>query len=144
MLEQSAYVAQVLGVILILASLIYVARQVRQNTAAQIAGSRQMLLTADLSFLSMCMEYPESAIGLGDVIEQVRPTALLVMYLRTREFAWYQYQSGILDKTTWESYMAPTAVVFDSDLAKRIWASEVIRLDAAFRAEIDMHLRGAR
>ena len=143
MLEQSAYVAQILGVILILASLIYVARQVRQNTDTQIASSRQTTLTSDLSFLSMCLEYPEAAVGLGNVIEEVRPTALLVMYLRTREFAWYQYQSGILDKTTWESYMAPTAVVFDSDLAKRIWASEVIKLDAGFRAQIDMHIRGA-
>ena len=105
MLEQSAYIAQVVGVMLIVASLAYVARQLRQNTDAQIAASRQATLASDLSFLSMSMSYPEAALGLGSETQDVRSTALLVMYLRIREFAWYQYQSGILDETTWESNM---------------------------------------
>jgi hypothetical protein len=136
-LEQWAYVAEIFGVILIIASLVYVAQQLRQNTNAQLAASRQATLTADLQLLSMCMDYPEAATGLGDDIEDVRPTAVLVSYLRIREFAWYQYQSGILDQTTWESYMAPTAVVFQSQLARRIWASNVIKLDTGFRAQVD-------
>ena len=111
-LEQRAYVAEIFGVILIIASFVYVAQQVRQNTNAQLAASRQATLAADLQLLSMCMDYPEAATGLGDKTEDVRPTAVLVSYLRIREFAWYQYQSGILDQTTWESYMAPTAMVF--------------------------------
>ena len=90
------------------------------------------------------MSYPEAALGLGSETQDVRSTALLVMYLRIREFAWYQYQSGILDETTWESYMAPTVVIFESDLAKRIWASDVIKLDAGFRAQVDVYIqRGA-
>ena len=142
-LEQWAYVAELVGVILIIASLVYVALQVRQNTEGQIAASRQATLAADLELLRMCMDFPESVSGLGEDVEQVRPAAYLVSYLRIREFAWYQYQSGILDKTTWESYMAPTAAVFDSDLARSIWASNVIKLDAGFRDQVDKLIRRA-
>jgi hypothetical protein len=141
-LEHWAYIAEIVGAIVIVASLVYVAAQVRQNTKAQLAASRQATLAADLEFLSMMVDYPEDAVGLGAELEDVRSTAFLVAYLRIREFAWYQYQSGILDRTTWESYLAPTAVVFDSELAKRIWASSVIRLDAGFRAQID-HMIGS-
>ncbi len=136
-LEQWAYVADIVGAVVIVASLVYVAMQVRQNTKAQFAASRQATLASDLELLSMMVDYPEDALGLGATPDDVRSTAFLVAYLRIREFAWYQYQSGILDQTTWESYLAPTAVFFDSELARRIWASNVIRLDAGFRAQID-------
>jgi hypothetical protein len=136
-LEHWAYVAQIVGVIVVIASLAYVAVQVRQNTVTQIAASRQAILAADLELLSWAMEHPEDAPGLGDVIEDVRSTAFLVAYVRIREFMWYQYQNGILDKTTWESYLAPTTAVFESDLARRIWSANVIKLDADFREQID-------
>jgi len=136
-LEQWAYLAQIIGVIVVIASLAYVAVQVRQNTVTQIAASRQATLAADMELLSWCMEHPEDALGLGNAVEDVRSTAFLVAYVRIREFMWYQYQNGILDQTTWESYMAPTAAVFDSDLARRIWAAGVIKLDARFREQID-------
>lgn len=136
-LEQWAYVAQIAGVVLVIASLVYLAVQVRQSTDAQIAATRQATLSADLELLSWSMQYPESAPGLGDNVDDRRLTAFLVAYVRIREFMWYQYQSGVLDQKTWESYMAPTAAVFDSDLARRIWASNVIRLDAQFRDQFD-------
>ena len=94
-------------------------------------------MTADPETLSWCMQYPEDALGLGGAVEDVRASAFLVAYVRIREFMWYQLQSGILDKTTFESYMAPTAAVFDSDLARRLWNSNVIRLDARFREQLD-------
>lgn len=136
-LENWAYVAQIVGVIVVIASLAYVAIQVRQNTVTQIAASRQAILAADLELLSWAVEYPEDAAGLGDAVEDVRTTAFLVAYVRIREFMWYQYQNGILDRTTWESYLAPTTAVFESDLARRLWASNVIKLDTRFREQVD-------
>ncbi len=112
-LEEYAYLAEMLGVILIIASLVYVARQLRQNTDAQLATSRQTMLEADLVLLSKSMDYPESAAGLGKSPDEVRLASWLISYLRIRGFAWFQYQSGILDQTTWESYIAPTTLVFE-------------------------------
>ncbi len=137
-LEQYAYLAEIIGVILVIASLVYVARQLRQNTDAQLATSRQAMMAADLDLLSKSMDYPEAALGLGQAdAEDVRRTAFLISFLRIREFAWYQFRNGILDETTWKSYLAPAAVVFASDQARKVWNSDVIRLDSDFRALID-------
>jgi hypothetical protein len=136
-LEHWAYVAQIVGVIVVIASLAYVAIQVRQNTVTQVAASRQAVLAADLELLSWAMEHPEDALGLGDTADDIRSTAFLVAYVRIREFMWYQYQNGILDQTTWESYLAPTAAVFESDMARRIWDANVIKLDERFRKQMD-------
>lgn len=119
-LEQLAYLAEIIGVILIIASLVYVARQLRQNTDAQLATSRQAVLAADLNLLSNSMAHPEFSTGLGDSPENVRLAAWLISYLRIREFAWFQYQNGILDQTTWESYIAPTPLVFSSPESRAI------------------------
>ena len=139
-LEQGAYIAQIIGVILIIASLVYVAVQVRQNTDAQLTASRQATLAAHVELLGRSMDYPEATEALGESVEDVQFNAWLVMYLRITEFAWYQYQNGILDKVSWESYSAPTAAVFQSERAKRVWDSNVIRLDPGFRAFVDQTL----
>ena len=86
------------------------------------------------------IDYPESTVGFGNeglTAEQVRFTAWLVSYLRIREFAWFQYRNGILDDTTWNSYMAPTGAVFGSDLARAVWESGAIKMDAEFMARVD-------
>jgi hypothetical protein len=142
-LEQGAYVAQIVGVVLVIASLVYVAMQVRQNTDAQLTASRQATLAAHVELLGKSMDYPEATEALGQSPEDIRFNAWLVMYLRITEFAWYQYQNGILDRTSWESYAAPTAAVFAADRARRVWDSQVIRLDPGFRAHIDQALAAA-
>ena len=142
-LEQLAYVAQIVGVVLIIASLVYVAVQVRQNTDAQLTASRQATLAAHVELLSRSMDYPEATEALGISNDDIRFNAWLVMYLRITEFAWYQYQNGILDKISWESFMAPTVAVFAAERARRVWDSDVIRLDPGFRAHIDRALAAA-
>ena len=120
LLEQWSYIADVIGVILIIASLVYMARQLRQNTDAQLATSRQAMLAADLDLLSKSIDYPEAARGLGTSPDEVRHASWIISYLRVREFAWYQYRNRILDQTTWESYIAPTAVVFESPESRAV------------------------
>jgi len=139
-LEQYAYLAEILGVIIIVVTLLYLSVQVRQGAHALLATSREATMTAELGFLSKCMDYPEIAMGFGDsglTAEEIRLTTYLVSYLRIREFAWFQYQNGILDDTTWESYMAPTVGVFASDTARGVWNSDAIKMDPGFMAYVD-------
>ena len=142
-LDQWASVSQSVGVVLIIASLAYVGVQVRQNTNAQLTTSRQATLAAHVELLGRSMEYPEATEALGSSADDIRFNAWLVMYLRITEFAWYQYQNGILDKTSWESYMAPTVAVFAADRARLVWDSNVIRVAPGFRARIDEALANA-
>ena len=55
MLENLAYVAQIVGVIVVIASLIYVARQVRQNTELLRSNARQALLSNDHAAIQLSM-----------------------------------------------------------------------------------------
>lgn len=48
-LEQLAYLAEVVGVILIVASLIYVGKQLKQNTEFLRSTKRQALVNNDLT-----------------------------------------------------------------------------------------------
>jgi hypothetical protein len=46
---------------------------------------------------------------------------MLTAFLRNREIAWLQYQNGILDDATWESYQSPIAIVLASHQARNWW-----------------------
>ena len=58
-LEQWAYLAEIIGVILVIASLIYVAQQLRQNTEMMRAESRNAVHHSKQQELFTLMKYPE-------------------------------------------------------------------------------------
>jgi hypothetical protein len=110
-------ISELVGVIVVGVTLCYVAVQIRQNTNAMVANSRQGLLDADLALISDFMGYGVDPHLIGDEIEltpedERRFIWIVVKAIRIREFAWHQYKSGNLDEETWRSYMAPVAGIF--------------------------------
>jgi len=120
--EKISAVAEIISSVAIVITLIYLTVETRQNTDALLAMSQQAALDADLSWLSTQIEYPELMGQVDDPNlsqeDWARTQAYLVQYLRIREFAWFQYQNGILDEPTWQSYLRPTANVFASERAR--------------------------
>jgi hypothetical protein len=46
----------------------------------------------------------------------------MAAHFRVREFAWFQYQDGILDQAAWESYLYSTRSMLNSSpTAVQIW-----------------------
>lgn len=123
-LEAVSNVADIIGVILVVASLIYVARQLHQNTEMLRSNSRQAALNADLDGLTSLIEHPVDFLTLDSSAlspeQELRVQFILVKTLRAREFSWFQYRSGVLDEATWQSYLAPSRAVFSSDKARRL------------------------
>ncbi len=118
-------IGDLVGVLAIIASLVYVALQVRQNTRAILGNSRQCLLDADLVLISGYIEYAIDPHLIGDEVDLTpadhrRFVWTVIKAIRIREFAWHQYQSGSLDEETWQSYMAPVAGIFSSNRAKAV------------------------
>ena len=118
-------VTEILGFVIIVASLFYVARQVRQNTDAILTGSRHALLASDLELISEYMTYSIDPHLVRDDLEltpedERRFVWLLIKAIRIREFAWHQYKSGSLDEKTWHSYMAPVPDMFSTNRAKAV------------------------
>ena len=139
-LEEYAYLAEIIGVVLIIASLIYVARQLHQNTDAQLATSRQSLLEADLDLFSKSMDYPGASRGLGNTADEVRLASWLIAYLRIREFAWFQYKSGIMDEDAWISSLSPLSRILRQEQAKLMWENASLEIDPEFVAYLNQIL----
>jgi hypothetical protein len=122
-LQEYALIAEIIGGISIVASLLFVGFQVRQNSEALLAGSRLNLLGADLQVLDNMMDYPE----LYDVPNQdgftgdaaLRLRVHYVTMMRIREYAWQQYNNGVLDELTFQAYLEPLKFVFNSEVGRQ-------------------------
>jgi hypothetical protein len=121
-LQKISATAEIVSSAAILVTLIYLTIETEQNTDAMLAISRQDLLSADLQWLENSMAYPEVLLDPDEaslsVADRSRATSLMISFLRIREFAWFQYQNGVLDEESWQSYTRPIFSVFDSDLSE--------------------------
>jgi hypothetical protein len=135
--------SDLVAAIAVVVSLLYVAIQLRQNTKAIEASSRQGLLDGDLGLISEYMSHAVDPHLIGDDVklspeDERRFFWLVVKALRIREFAWHQYNSGILDESTWQSYMAPVGGIFSTKRARAVL--DIYTGSAEFMQVIRSHL----
>jgi hypothetical protein len=138
--ENLANLADIVGVILIVASLIYVARELRQNTEMMRAESRNEIVHSHQQEIFALIEYPElfKALndgGLGDA--DVRIHAWLTAHCRAREHEWFQLQYGALDESSWESYSSSIPIVFSGQKARAWWDFMKTAFDVGFVDHVD-------
>jgi len=150
-LEQLAYLAQIVGVVLVIASLVYVAAQVRQNTAAQLASSRQTSITADVAIIAAMIAHPEVNEYASKPLTELTTTQieqvgnLLAGFVRTREFAWSQYVNGVMDEATMNSYMGTLVRWIDmGDAGRKYWELFSREIDPEFVAHVEARRLRAR
>ena len=119
-------VAEILSALAIVVTLGYLAIQTQQNTAAVQASVRQSMLEADRESLYMQVQNPFLMRRSGlDEGERLQLIAFMTAFLRTRENFWIQYQEGVLDRDTWESYRGALAIViFSSEFGRRVWEGQ--------------------
>ena len=120
-----ATISELVGAVAVVVTLGYVAVQIRQNTNAILANSRQTLLDADLGLISDFIDHAVDPHLIGDEVkltpeDERRFTWLLVKAIRIREFAWHQYKSGNLDEKSWQSYMAPVPGMFATERGRAV------------------------
>ncbi len=123
--EAVSAISEVLAMIAVVVSLWYVAAQLRQNTKAIKANSRLGMLDSDLGLISEFITHAVDPHLVGDHVklsreDERRFTWLVVKALRIREFAWHQYQDGLMDESTWQSYMAPIPGIFSTRRARSV------------------------
>lgn len=127
-LEYFANLAEVVGVVLVVASLIYVAKQLRQNTDAIRAQSRQSVLAASQSELFATLNEPSITLNIGkqDSLteeEQVQVSSYVFAIFRAREFAWLQHNNGVIDDVQWNTELAVLMFFVDSDRVRDWWVN---------------------
>ena len=108
-------IAEIVGTVAVVLSLVYVGAQVRQNTRATRLATAQNLsrdmreqllpLYDDSEFSKLYFD------GMKDVEsltgeERFRLNVYTMSYLRAMENTYYQYQNGAVDEYVWESFVA--------------------------------------
>lgn len=118
-----AAISAIIQAVVVIVSLGYVAVQLRQNTKAIVANSRQGLLDSEIGLISDYMNHAVDPHLVDDHTklsreDERRFTWLIVKALRIREAAWHQYKSGTLDEESWRSYMVPVRGIFSTRRAQ--------------------------
>lgn len=144
-LERFALLAEIISAVAIVVSLVFVGYQIRQgneetalNTKAIQATIRQSMLETDLGGLYVYIDHPylvKRTELTPDQLTEVK--ALMIAFIRMREYYWNQYKDGLLDEPTWISYRQPlTNVVFQSEIGRQVW-QDFRGFNPVFMAEIE-------
>jgi hypothetical protein len=139
-LEQYAYLAEIVGVMFLIASLVYVGRQLQQNTEMMRAESRNSIQHNHQQEILTPVQYPEIWRGFtGEELsdEMIRVNGFLISSLRSREHEWIQYRNGALDKTSWTAFSKAIPLVLSSKHARSWWAATKTIYDTQFANMVD-------
>jgi hypothetical protein len=126
-------VAEIVGAMAVVITLLYLAAQTKQNTAAIAASVRQEMFANDLKYLSDEMEFRSCQLE-GDNMWS-SPECLTVsflIFLRSRENNWLQYRDSVIDKDTYETYNKVLSEALSSPEGSELWPRLSRNLSAAF------------
>jgi hypothetical protein len=145
-LEDWAAVAEIVGAIAVVATLIYLAIQVKQNTGA-IQSSNAMVLHNNISELARDVS---SDRDLGDVIvralegtnelspaDKLASYAWFFVFLKTGELAHMRYRSGELDKQYWDVSLVFFRAYWQTPGFRAYWADRKAAFTPDFRSAVE-------
>lgn len=141
--QKYSALAELLSSLAIVVTLIYLAIQTQQTNDTLLANSRQATMTADVEIVSALIGSPEAFTNMHEtyenlsLLEQEQVMNAFAGLIRIREFAFFQYQNGILDENTLQSYLAPLARWLQWDSANAVWTIFREELDPEFVAYVD-------
>jgi len=125
-LEQIAYLAEIIGTIVVVVTLIYLSIQVRQGAELLRSESRQAQVANDQDGVFRIVEYPEigrlfSQVETPSFEEKVRLQFWIIGQMRAREHEWLQHRSGAMDEETWMSYRGVIYFLLGTKRARALW-----------------------
>ncbi len=153
-LEELAYLSQIVGVAGLLASLIFVGLQIRQNTKAIKATSHHAITDSFNAINNLILSDPKVAriwrhgvAGDTEVLteeERISVNFMNLAYWRIFETLYYQYKNGTLDKQLFDAELKTMkwSVTLPGFLAW--WPNNPISLSDEFRAFVDGLIREAQ
>ena len=139
-IEDLANLAEIIGLLLVVASLIYVGRQLRQNTEMIRAESRNSIQQNHQQEILIQATMPEIWRGFtGEELsdEGVKVNMWLTSSLRSREYEWIQHRNGALDSDSWNAFEKAIPLVLSSELSRSWWAATRNIYDTDFADMVD-------
>jgi len=145
-LQKWSDVSQIVGALAVVASLIYVGIEIRSNTEATQAATRQAALQADIEYLGSVLDPAtllRAEVKLNQGLE-LSPEEQYVLIerqhvnFRVFENAFYQYSYGLLVPERWETYRRIIETRFRNyEPTRTMWANFGANFDEGFRVEVE-------
>jgi hypothetical protein len=129
-LEQLSLLAQIVGAVAVLASLIFVGLQIRQNTMSQHVVAVESLAAAIAAINVPAMQSPVLGAALTKVVkdwsfashdERVVAHYFLFCFFKLHEQAWYQHKSRVLDDAQWVGWENLIRFYYHSPGIQQTW-----------------------
>ena len=141
-LEQYAYFAEIIGVIIVVVTLIYLSVQVRQGAHLMRSESRQGLINNQREVTSWYldnMDLFDKMAGEEKLsrTDQRRFSVIWIANMRNREHEWFQYKEGILDEATWLAYREILRTTLASKRHRTWWNKAKSVFDSDFVETVD-------
>jgi len=129
-LEQASYLSQVIAAIAVLASLVFVGLQIRQNTRSQRVVAVDSLAAAIAAINVPAIESPALGEALAKALQdwgaasreqRIIAHYFLFSYFKLAENAWYQQKTKVLDSNQWLGWETMLRAFYHSEGVKRGW-----------------------
>ncbi len=129
-LEQASYLSQVIGSVAVLASLVFVGMQIRQNTKAQKMVAVDSLAAAIAAINVPAIDSPALGEALAKAMRDWGAAAreqriiahyFLFSYFKMAENAWYQHRAGVLDASQWSGWATGARMFYHSPGVRTAW-----------------------
>ena len=146
-LDQLADIAEIVGNLIVVITLIYLAIQIRQGTDVIRSDSRQAQVTTDQNGVYLFVHYPELS---NYFAQQQSPTFeektklifWIIAQMRAREHEWLQFRSGALDEETWLSYRDVIYFLLGTKRSRALWQLCSPYFNKEFVAEVARMMQG--
>ena len=142
-LQKFSSLVEAVSSVAVVVTLVVLIVEIRQNTEALNAQSRQALLVSAQNELLASVDHPDASLAIakpGPLTpeEIVMLDSWLQATMRSREFAWLQYQSGLIDQEQWDTELSVIRLLL-AQRRTRLWWSEQgrTRVSAKFSAFVD-------
>lgn len=143
-LEDWAFVSQIVGALAVVASLIYLALQIRHSNVLSRAQARQSMM--ELTQDQLLLQVSDPSVWLGvfseeplSLEEKVKVNMWLTLFMRQREYEWFTHQEGIMDSRMFNAYAGVICVILGTERNRRWWAlrKDIKEFDSGFVEFVD-------
>lgn len=152
-LQQLYYAGELLGILAVIGSLLYVGRQVRQNTASMInAASTDYSNGLNALTISMVMDRDFAEIWTKgesqfDELDEVDKRRLLfyeLVGLSTWRRSFDLHQQGLLPEDVWNEQVGGIGILAQRQSVRLAWERFSHTFSPSFRAVVESHMKPAR
>jgi hypothetical protein len=129
-LQQYALIAEIVGGIAIVCSLLFVGLQIRQNSQVSQVNAYQQLISQitlintlrieNAEFAELFWRFDRGGKPRNDA-ESARLEAFLFMIFRHADLAWRQYDAGFIDRDGLISVLGPLRRFLNTEMGREMW-----------------------